>query len=97
MAGLTATGGVTGPGRIGGWQIDDLLKRAAACFPDGTAVTDGERRVTYTEIERDGSMDSGPAHPSRLLPTWTMILPKSGKPEFGDASTMCNCTSGNDE
>src|SRR5260370_16151381 len=31
-------------------------------------------------------MDSGPAHPSRLLPTWTMILPNSGKPEFGDAS-----------
>src|ERR1043165_6774197 len=31
-------------------------------------------------------MDSGPAHPSRLLPTWTMILPNSGKPEFGGAS-----------
>ena len=42
-------------------------------------------------------MDSGPAHPSRLLPTWTMILPNSGKPEVGGASTMCNCTSGNDE
>jgi len=25
-----------------------------------------------------GSMDSGPAHPSRLLPTWTLILPNSG-------------------
>src|SRR5258707_25602 len=31
-------------------------------------------------------MDSGPAHPSRLLPTWTMILPNSGKPEFGGGS-----------
>src|SRR5258708_4955130 len=31
-------------------------------------------------------MDSGPAHPSRLLPTWTIILPNSGKPEFGGAS-----------
>jgi acyl-CoA dehydrogenase len=30
-----------------------------------------------------GSMDSGPAHPGRLLPTWTMILPNSGKPECG--------------
>jgi hypothetical protein len=35
-------------------------------------------------------MDSGPAHPSRLLPTWTAILPSSGKPEFG-------CASRNDE
>jgi len=32
-------------------------------------------------------MDSGPAHPSRLLPTWTMILPNSGEPEFGGASS----------
>src|SRR5437660_9959572 len=31
-------------------------------------------------------MDSGPAHPSRLLPTWTTILPSSGKPEVGGAS-----------
>jgi hypothetical protein len=47
-------------------------------------------------ITTTGSMDSGPAHPSRLLPTWTTILPNSGKPEVGGASTMCNCTSGND-
>src|SRR5260370_38772470 len=40
---------------------------------------------------------SGPAHPSRLLPTWTMIWPNSGKPEVGGAATMCNCISGNDE
>ena len=29
---------------------------------------------------------SGAAHPSRLLPTWTMIMPNSGKPEFGRRS-----------
>src|ERR1700704_4458215 len=34
-------------------------------------------------------MDSGPAHPSRLLPTWTMILPNSGKPEFGWRILRC--------
>jgi hypothetical protein len=28
-------------------------------------------------------MDSGPSHPRRLLPTWTIIMPNSGKPEFG--------------
>jgi hypothetical protein len=31
-------------------------------------------------------LDFGSAHPSRLLPTWTMILLNSGKPEFGGAS-----------
>jgi len=55
MQDLTATGGVTGPGRIGRVAIGDLLKRAAARFPDRTAVTDGERRVTLTEIERDAN------------------------------------------
>src|SRR3982075_3549402 len=55
MQDLTATGGVTGPGRIGRGAIGDLLKRAAARFPDRTAVTDGERRVTLTEIERDAN------------------------------------------
>src|SRR3981081_1902715 len=52
---LAAPGGGTGPGRIGRVAIGDLLKRAAARFPDRTAVTDGERRVTLTEIERDAN------------------------------------------
>src|SRR5260370_22618420 len=55
------------------------------------------KRASPESITTTGSMDSGPAHPSRLLPTWTMIWPNSGKPEVGGASTMCNCTSGNDD
>src|SRR4029077_16714645 len=55
MSDLTATGGVPGPGRIGRVAIGDLLKRAARRFPDRVAVTDGERRVTFTEIERDAN------------------------------------------
>jgi long-chain acyl-CoA synthetase len=55
MQDLTATGEVPGPGRIGRVAIGDLLKRAAARFPDRTAVTDGERRVTFTEVERDAN------------------------------------------
>src|SRR6266851_4626066 len=55
MSNLTATGGVPGPGRIGRVAIGDLLKRAAARFPDRTAVTDGERRVSFSEIERDAN------------------------------------------
>src|SRR6266403_5999019 len=55
MTTLAATGGVPGPGRIGRVAIGDLLKRAAARFPDRTAVTDGERRVSFTEIERDAN------------------------------------------
>ena len=38
MTNLTATGGVPGPGRIGRVAIGDLLKRAAARFPDRIAV-----------------------------------------------------------
>src|SRR4051794_15488663 len=55
MTNLTATGGVSGPGRIGRVAIGDLLKRAAQRFPDRIAITDGERRVTFTEIERDAN------------------------------------------
>src|SRR5713101_9838350 len=44
------------------------------------------KQASPESITTTGSMDSGPAHPSRLLPTWTMILPNSGKPEFGGAS-----------
>lgn len=55
MSNLTATGGVSGPGRIGRVAIGDLLKKSAARFPDRVAVTDGDRRVTFTEIERDAN------------------------------------------
>src|SRR5216684_7715534 len=55
MSNLKASGGVPGPGRIGRIAIGDLLKRAAARFPDRVAVTDGERRVTFSEIERDAN------------------------------------------
>jgi acyl-CoA synthetase (AMP-forming)/AMP-acid ligase II len=55
MTNLAATGGVPGPGRIGRVAIGDLLKRAAQRFPERIAVTDGERRVTFTEIERDAN------------------------------------------
>src|SRR5258708_17756558 len=55
MTNLAATGGVPGPGRIGRVAIGDLLKRAAARFPDRIAVTDGAGRVTFTEIERDAN------------------------------------------
>ena len=55
MTDLSATGGVPGPGRIGRVAIGDLLKRAAARFPDRTALTDGARRVTFTELERDAN------------------------------------------
>ena len=55
MANLTATGGVSGPGRIGRVAIGDLLKRAAARFPDRVALTDGARRGTFTELERDAN------------------------------------------
>src|ERR1700730_1690180 len=55
MTNLSATGGVPGPGRIGRVAIGDLLKRAAARFPERVAVTDGGRRVTFSEIERDAN------------------------------------------
>jgi len=55
MQNLAATGGVPGPGRIGRVAIGDLLKRAAARFPDRTALTDGARRVTFSELERDAN------------------------------------------
>jgi long-chain acyl-CoA synthetase len=55
MTDLAATGGVPGPGRIGRVVIGDLLKRAARRFPDRIALTDGKRRVTFAEIERDAN------------------------------------------
>jgi len=42
-------------------------------------VIPGRDEVASPEsITTIGGMDSGPAHPGRLLPTWTMILPNSG-------------------
>jgi long-chain acyl-CoA synthetase len=55
MTNLAATGGVPGPGRIGRVAIGDLLKRSATRFPDRVALTDGTRRVTYTELEQDAN------------------------------------------
>jgi long-chain acyl-CoA synthetase len=55
MSDLTATGGVTGPGRIGRVAIGDILRRAARRDPDRVALTDGARRVTFTEIDRDAN------------------------------------------
>ena len=50
MTNLAATGGVPGPGRIGRVAIGDLLKRAAARFPDRIALTDG---ATARDLHRD--------------------------------------------
>lgn len=55
MNDLAATGGVPGPGRIGRVAIGDLLKRAARRFPERIAVTDGDRKVTFTELEHDAN------------------------------------------
>ena len=55
MSDLAATGGVPGPGRIGRVAIGDLLKRAARRFPQRIALTEGKRRITYTELERDAN------------------------------------------
>lgn len=55
MSNLEATGGVPGPGRIGRVAVGDLLKRAARRFPDRIALTEGVRRVSYTELERDAN------------------------------------------
>ena len=55
MSDLAATGGVPGPGRIGRVTIGDLLRKSARRFPERIAVTDGERRTTYAEIERDAN------------------------------------------
>ncbi len=55
MSNLAATGGVPGPGRIGRVAIGDILKRAARRFPQRIALTEGARRVSYTELERDAN------------------------------------------
>lgn len=55
MTNLEATGGVDGPGRIGRVAIGDILRRSARRYGDRVAATDGARRVTYAEIERDAN------------------------------------------
>jgi long-chain acyl-CoA synthetase len=55
MSNLEATGGVSGPGRIGRVAVGDLLKRAARRFPERIALTEGARSVSYTELERDAN------------------------------------------
>lgn len=77
MSDLTATGGVTGPGRIGRISIGDILHRSARRFPDRAALTDGDRLATYSEVEADAN---------RLA---NYLLAQGLKP--GDKiSTICN-------
>src|SRR3954469_7604381 len=77
MQDLAVTGGVPGPGRIGRVAIGDLLKRAAARFPDRVALTDGTRRVTYTELEHDANR-------------FPAYLVKRGLKPGEKISTICN-------
>jgi len=54
MDNLAATGGVPGPGghrALSRSATSSSARRGG--FPDRVAVTDGARRVTYVEIERD--------------------------------------------
>jgi long-chain acyl-CoA synthetase len=55
MDNLAATGGVTGPGRIGRVAIGDLLKRAARRFPDRVALTEREVTMTLGGVSGDGN------------------------------------------
>jgi long-chain acyl-CoA synthetase len=55
MSDLAATGGVPGPGRIGRVAVGDILRRSARRFPDRIALTEGERKVTFGELERDAN------------------------------------------
>ncbi len=47
---------------------------------------DDRLRASPESITTIVSMDSGPAHPSRLLPAWIMILPNSGQPRVNPSS-----------
>src|SRR6185369_11830574 len=68
---------VPGPGRIGRVAIGDLLKRAAVRFPDRIALTDGARRVTFTELEHDANR-------------FANYLVKRGLKPGEKISTICN-------
>jgi hypothetical protein len=88
-------------GQITAWQRQQIPPvspmKISPSFPDVQLhIVGAPLGASPESITTIGSMDSGPAHPSRLLPTWTTILPNSGKPEVGGASAMCNCTSWND-
>lgn len=77
MTDLSATGGVAGPGRIGRVAIGDLLTRAARRYPDRVALTDGPKRATFAEIDRDANRFAN------------ALLTRGLKP--GDkAATLCN-------
>jgi long-chain acyl-CoA synthetase len=77
MTDLSATGGVPGPGRIGRVVIGDLLTRAARRYPDRVALTDGPKRATFAEIDRDANRFAN------------ALLARGLKP--GDkAATICN-------
>lgn len=49
------TGGVSPPGRIGRVALGDLLHRSARRFGAKVALTEGARRITYAELERDAN------------------------------------------
>ena len=55
MSDPEATGGVPGPGAIGRVAIGDILRRTARRHPNRVCVSDGPRRATYAEIERDAN------------------------------------------
>ena len=55
MSSLAATGGVPGPGGLGGGAMGFLLNRGALGSPYGGAAPAGPRRVTFTELERDAN------------------------------------------
>ncbi len=49
------TGGVSPPGRIGRVALGDLLHRSARRHGAKVALTEGERRISYEELERDAN------------------------------------------
>lgn len=77
MTNLDATGGVTGPGNIGRVAIGDVLRRAARRFTTRTALTDGTRKASYIEIERDANR-------------FANYLLASGLKPGDKVSTICN-------
>lgn len=49
------TGGVSPPGRIGRVALGDLLHRSARRYGAKVALTEGTRRISYAELERDAN------------------------------------------
>ena len=61
--------------------------RAQAAIEAGLVTANDKQVMKSSEsIAADAVLQAQPAHPSQLFPTWIMILPNSGKPEFGGAS-----------